>query len=303
MTEQLKNNALTSMKKATKPGTMLGLKADDVKAIFQTYKPLIAQAIPKHLTAERIIQVATTLISRTPELAECSVESLIGSVVQASILGFEPIPALGQCYLIPFNNNVTGKKEVQFIIGYKGLIDLARRSDKLATIYAQAVYDKDEFSYEFGLEPKLVHKPASGDRGKFIYAYAVAKFTNGGFAFEVMSDSDINKIKKTSKASGSKYSPWNNPEDIIVDEMRKKTVVRRLAKYLPASVEFRDIVTDGAVLKPDNFKAGELDLNAIDSGDFVEAEVLPNQADEVKATEPKDGAKSEAPAAKKGVAV
>lgn len=265
------------LKKAKRPGTMLGLKSNDVKSIIEAYKPLISQALPKHLTAERIIQVATTLISRTPELAECSVESLLGSIMQCSILGFEPIPALGQAYLIPFNNTKNGKREVQFIIGYKGLVDLARRSDKIQTIYAQCVYANDQFEYEFGLEPKLTHKPAAGERGEFTHAYAVAKFTNGGFAFEVMSRKDIDKIKAMSQASKSKFSPWNGDE-IIIDEMRKKTVIRRLSKMLPMAIEItKQTVADERIITPDAFHNGEIDLNAVDEVDFsIESEVKEN---------------------------
>lgn len=264
-------NTVTSvLSKAKRPGTLLGLKSGDVKSVIELYKPLISQALPKHLTAERIIQVATTLISRTPELAECSVESLIGAVMQCSILGFEPIPALGQAYLIPFNNKKTGKREVQFIIGYKGLIDLARRSDKLQTIYAQCVYANDTFEYEFGLEPKLIHKPALGDRGEFLYAYAVAKFTNGGFAFEVMSKTDINKIKKMSQASSSNFSPWNGDE-IVIDEMRKKTVIRRLSKMLPMSIEIvKQAETDEKIFTPEAFRNGEADLNKVEQVEYEE---------------------------------
>jgi recombination protein RecT len=261
-------SAMDLLKKSKKPGTMLGLRANDVHSIIDAYKPLISQALPKHLTAERIIQVATTLISRTPELAECSVESLLGSIMQCSILGFEPIPALGQCYLIPFNNKKTGKREVQFIIGYKGLVDLARRSDKIQTIYAQCVYMNDAFDYEYGLDPKLTHKPATGDRGEFTHAYAVAKFTNGGFAFEVMSKKDIEKIKKMSQAGDSKFSPWNGDE-IVIDEMRKKTVIRRLSKMLPMSIEMsKQTVSDEKILTPEAFKNGEVDLNAVDEIDY-----------------------------------
>lgn len=247
------------------PTTMKGLKTKDVRGIIELYKVQIAQALPKHLTAERVIQTATTLISRTPEIAECSAESLIGAVMQSSILGFEPIPQLGQCYYVPFNNKKTGKREVQFIIGYKGMIDLARRSDKLTTIYAQAVYENDEFDYEFGLDPQLKHKPALDNRGEFKFAYAVAKFTNGGFAFEVMSKSDIDKIRKLSQAAKSDYSPWNSG---FYEEMAKKTVLRRLWKYLPSSIEYRDVASDEAVIKPEDFKDGELDLNSINTTDY-----------------------------------
>ncbi len=278
------DEAVTALSKAKKPGTMLGLKSTDVKGVIEMYKPLISQALPKHLTAERIIQVATTLISRTPEIAECSVESLLGAVMQSSILGFEPIPALGQCYYVPFNNSKTGKREVQFLIGYKGLIDLARRSSQIKMIYVQSVFENDEFSYEFGLKPDVIHKPALGDRGNFICAYAVAKFVNGGEAFEVMSKADIDKIRSTSQAANSKYSPWNT----FYEEMAKKTVLRRLAKMLPLSIEHqRQLVTDEAIIKPEQYHNGEPDLNMVEHAAFVEAdEVSEVTEEEVEETKP-----------------
>lgn len=265
----IQEQAKTAMQKAKKPGTMTGLKANDVNSIFQVYKAQISQVLPKHLTPERVIQMATTLISRSPELAECSVESLIGATMQASILGFEPVAALGQCYYVPFNNKKNNKREVQFIIGYKGMIELARRSGEIETVYTQVVYENDEFEYEFGLEPKLVHRPDTGERGKMTHAYAVCKFKDGGFAFEVMSKSDIDKIKSKSQAGSSNFSPWNSG---YYDEMARKTVIRRLFKYLPISIENnRQILTDESVIKPEDYNpGGELDLNAIDITEFNE---------------------------------
>ncbi|MED0762673.1 recombinase RecT, partial [Aneurinibacillus thermoaerophilus] len=77
---------------------------------------------------------------------------------------------IGHCYIIPYG------REAQFIIGYKGMIDLARRSGQIEQIYAHAVYEADHFEYELGLHPKLVHKPATGRRGAIQYVYAVAHF-------------------------------------------------------------------------------------------------------------------------------
>lgn len=262
--------AKQAIQKAQKPGTMKGLKADDVSSIFKAYRAQISQALPKHLTADRVIQMATTLISRSPELAECSTESLVGATMQSSILGFQPVAALGQCYFVPFHNKKTGKREVQFIIGYKGMIELARRSGEIQTIYAQVVYENDEFTYELGLEPKLVHVPDTGERGKMTHVYAVAKFTGGGFAFEVMSKSDVDKIKNKSQAGNSSYSPWNSG---FYDEMARKTVVRRLFKYLPVSVEYqKDVLTDESTIKPDAFADGEVDLGFIEQAEIVDTE-------------------------------
>ena len=81
--------------------------------------------------------------------------------MQAVQLGLEP-GLLGHCYILPY------KREATFIIGYKGMIDLARRSGHIQSIYAHAVHENDEFEYELGLHPKLEHKPSHGDRGAFI---------------------------------------------------------------------------------------------------------------------------------------
>ena len=276
----IQQNALEKIngnKKVSVPSTMKGLKSKEVKDIFEAYRDQIAEAVPKHLTPDRVIQIATTLIARTPELAECSSSSRWGAVIQSSILGFELVPVLGLAYLVPFNNKKTGKREVQFIIGYKGLVDLARRSDKIKTIYAQAVYEHDTFSYEYGLEPNLIHKPHLGERGNFTFAYAVATFINGGFAFEVMSKSDIDKVKKSSQAGDSKYSPWNSG---YYDEMAKKTVIRRLSKLLPMNVELAaNIESDSKVIKTDSFTNNEIDLNLTEEVDYTFEEETEQKTD------------------------
>ena len=145
--------------------------------------------------------------------------------MQAVQLGLEP-GLLGHCYILPY------KREATFI-GYKGMIDLARRSGHIQSIYAHAVHENDEFEYELGLHPKLEHKPSHGDRGAFIGAYAVAHFKDGGYQMEFMPKSEIEKRRKRSASANSSYSPWSSD----YEEMAKKTVVRYMFKYLPISIE------------------------------------------------------------------
>ena len=89
--------------------------------------------------------------------------SFLGALMNAAQLGLEPNTPLGQAYLIPYRNK--GKLECQFQIGYKGLIDMVYRNENIQTVQAQCVYENDDFQYELGLDPKLVHKPALKDRG------------------------------------------------------------------------------------------------------------------------------------------
>lgn len=202
-------------------------------------KNQMAMALPKHMTADRMTRIALTEMRKVPGLAQCNVESFMGAVMQCAQLGLEPGSALGHAYLLPFGNGKArdGKANCQLIIGYRGMIDLARRSDQIISISARSVHEKDRFSYEYGLEEVLSHKPAEGERGNLTYVYAVAKLKGGGVQFEVMSRADIEAVKKQSKAG------TNGPWVTHFDEMAKKTVIRRLFKYLPVSIEIQTAVS------------------------------------------------------------
>lgn len=192
----------------------------------------IKAALPKHMTPERMARIAITEMRKIPKLAECNPMSFLGAVIQCSQLGLEPGGSLGHVYLIPYG------KEVQVIVGYRGMIDLARRSGQIISIDARAVYEGDQFECELGLEAKLNHTPAwdnpnRADPTKLRFVYAVAKLKDGGIQFDVMSKIEVDSIRKRSKSSGS--GPW------VTDyaAMALKTVVRRLFKFLPVSIELQ----------------------------------------------------------------
>src|SRR5262245_34215703 len=99
-----------------------------VSDLLMKYKEQIAMALPKHLTPERMIRVALTAVSRSPQLQKCTPATIAGCVVQASILGLEPDGVLGEAYLVPFWNKKAGggkgSYECQLIPGYQGLLKL-----------------------------------------------------------------------------------------------------------------------------------------------------------------------------------
>lgn len=211
-----------------KPGTIL----DIVRG--KAFQAQMAMALPKSMTAERLTRIVMTECRKTPALLNCAPESFYGAVLQCAQLGLEPGGALGHCYLLPFGNGKAkdGRPNAQLIIGYRGMIDLARRSGQISSINAYVVHEADEFSYELGLHPDIKHKPsASADRGPVTFVYAVAVLKGGGVQFEVMSRAEIEAVRKQSKAADS--GPWVTHWE----EMSKKTVIRRLFKYLPVSIE------------------------------------------------------------------
>ena len=227
----------------------------NIKSMIQQMSPQFAKALPAVMTPERFARIATTAITKNPQLAECTPASFFGALLSAAQLGLEPNTQLGQAYLIPYRNYKTNSLECQFQVGYRGLIELAHRSGELKSIEAHCVHENDEFVYELGLDPKLVHKPAMSNRGKVTWVYAVYHLKNGGYGFEVMSTEDINKHR--AQFSKAKSSPW----DTNWEAMAKKTVVKQALKYAPMSSEFvRASAEDNATLKVNDFAADEIEI-------------------------------------------
>lgn len=202
-------------------------------------KEQLAVALPRHMTAERMIRIATTEIRKVPALGDCDTMSFVSAIVQCSQLGLEPGGALGHAYMLPFGNRneKSGKKNVQLIIGYRGMIDLARRSGQIASLSARVVREGDDFSFEFGLEEKLVHRPGENEDAPVTHVYAVARLKDGGTQFEVMTRKQIELVRAQSKAGNN--GPWVTHWE----EMAKKTAIRRLFKYLPVSIEIQRAVS------------------------------------------------------------
>jgi recombination protein RecT len=254
----------------TQPATALQ-KFDSVAKLLQSEKVqnAIARALPRHITPERMIRVAMTALQKTPSLAECEQRSLISSIIQASELGLEPNTPLQQCYLIPFYNKNTKRKEAQLMIGYRGMISLARRSNQISGIYAEIVYEHDFFEITYGLDKNLVHKPDLNleDRGKKIGVYAVAKFKDGYTDFEYMNAAEVAKIRKRSQSGDS--GPWVTDEG----EMWRKTPIRRLWKRLPQSIE--DVTLQKAIEIDTGFDTSfDADITPLELGEGEAPEVI-----------------------------
>lgn len=238
-------------------------------------KSYFANVLPSHVGADRFAKVVIAALSKEPKLLGCTPESVLLSVTQAAQLGLEPTGTLGSAYLVPYGN------ACQLIIGYRGLIDLARRSGQIMTIEAHVVRERDRFECTFGLEPKLTHEPHWGeDPGELSFVYAIARLTGGAVQYEVMSRAQVEAIRRGSKAG--KSGPWVDH----FDEMARKTVVRRLCKYLPLSVELAT-----ALEHENNLDAGavtfdplpETEAEVIEQGTAALPEKQPSRTEAVKA--------------------
>lgn len=186
-----------------------------------------ARALPAHLSPERFCRIAITALSRTPKLQECTQESVMRCLLDLSALGLEPDGR--RAHLIPYG------RECTLVVDYKGLVELAMRSGVIAKLHADTVCDNDAFEYSMGEVTK--HSiDWKQPRGEMYAAYAMAQTKTGERFFAVMSKDEVEAIRNRSRAG--KSGPW------VTDfaEMAKKTAFRRLAKWLPLSAEFRDLL-------------------------------------------------------------
>lgn len=235
-------------------------------------RPQIARALPSMVEPDRFIRVALTTLRRTPKLLQCTPESVLGGLMTSAQLGLEPGP-LGHAYLVPFYNGKTKQHEAQWIIGYTGIIDLARRSGSIETMIARAVYEEDLFDVEYGLNERLEHKPnlVTDDRGPLLYTYAIAKYVGGGHNFVVLGRGDIEKAKQQSQTGRANKGPWVDH----FEPMALKTAVRRLRPFLPLSVEMRDAFASDEQTR----------LYTGDEGDVIDVAPEPDPAIEAGAVE------------------
>lgn len=244
--------------------------------------PAIKSLVPKHMTPERLARIALTAISRTPKLAECTPASIVGAVMNCATLGLEP-NLIGHAYLVPYWNSKSKIMECQFQIGYKGQIDLIRRTGDVSKIYAETVYENDLFVYIKGEDKRMIHIPfdmlhllenympnTNGDfmelmmseaiaeiksrnpkdQGKAVRYYSAYRLKDGSFDFTTMTADQCfmhaNKFS-SSKKDGNLVGPWKDH----FDSMAKKTCIKEMAKYMPISIEVQEkLALDETVLKP-----------------------------------------------------
>ncbi len=216
-----------------------------------TIREQFAMALPKHLSTDRFVRVATTALLRTPSLADCTPESFMKCLMDLSAWGIEPDGR--RAHLIPFKrkfkraDNSWGEAlDCTLILDWKGLAELAQRSGQIAKLHADLICENDSFSYNLG---EIEHHKIDfrKDRGEPYAAYAMAVTKDGATYVAVMTKDEILSVRNGSQGwtafekGFAKQSPWDPKNPTSEGEMWKKTAFRRLSKWLPLSAEFRDV--------------------------------------------------------------
>jgi recombination protein RecT len=239
--------------KADAQGKELDFKP--MNSLIRSMESQFKLAMPKGLEATQLVRDAMTSIRQTPKLLECSPESIMGGLMTFAQLGLRPgVSAIGHGWLIPFYDKKSRSQQAQVILGYKGLAELAFRSDMIAGLSARVVQEKDTWSVEYGTEDRIVHAPyRDGPRGKAVAYYVVAHIKGGRPGFEFMTHADV--IEHRDRFAMAREGVWENgrrtgdkigedghpvftgPWRDDFDAMAKKTVFRRMANWLPRSTE------------------------------------------------------------------
>lgn len=275
----MKANGSDSMQKMNNNAPAAN-QATSMRNFIMRMSDQIKTALPATITGERMCRIAMTAISKNPKLAECTQSSFMGALLTSAQLGLECNTPLGQSYLLPYKNTKNGVYECQFQLGYQGLIDLCYRTKQYKTIQARIVYEGDDFTYEYGINENLIHRPKEQSNNP-IYVYAYYELINGAKSFEVMSwDSIMEYAKQYSMAV---QKGWTSPWTTAPEEMAKKTLLKKVLKYAPKTVEIADAITsDSSIVKTnvitDNGKVF-IDKDVIDV-DFTPVETTPEEPKE-----------------------
>jgi recombination protein RecT len=219
------------------------------------------------MTPAQFKQIVINELKRSPKLQEAFVRnpaSLFASILHCAEMGLNPSQMVGEFFFIPYKDSITP------ILGYKGLLTLLMRSSKVKKIWSEVVYEDDDFEYELGLEPKLLHTPNhhSVRNSKNIKCiYACAKLDDE-VIFKVMFKNEIQNIINMSKVPNELF--FNDKKD-PEQWMAKKTVLKQLAKLMPKD----DDRLKKAVSMDDNIEGGGyLIMDDNDTVRFVQGNII-----------------------------
>jgi recombination protein RecT len=226
---------METMNEVMTQGKSPAKKSGDLKAMIEQSQSKFAEVAPKWLSVERLIRLALAARSRNPKLAECTAESFLLFCMRCAETGLEPIGA-GGAWPVPYFNGKTKQTEVQFIPDWRGLIQLAKKTEQIKHAYAEVVKEGDEISIRKGDDPSCHHVIATKGRGQTIGAYCIVTLPDDSKHIEWMDMEDLNSIQERSKAKDT--GPWKTDPD----EMRKKTVVRRALKPFASSPEMQTAI-------------------------------------------------------------
>lgn len=243
------NNKELSAKIADKNGVQTSLSFQQrFDRWFEANRAKILQLANNQEEAMRKIAICLGSINRNPKLLECEPGTLFQCISQSLSLDLLPSPH-NECAYVARWNSKTSRNEANFEPQYQGFVKHILNAGNKQMI-CRVVREGDYFEYnEISHPPKFIPAVVLGnEEGKVLFAYAAVLTPDNCWQVEVMSEKDILGIKSMSKAKDADYSPWNSKIDTVKFEMYKKTVAKRIRKYIRQSEKLLELdETDNVV--------------------------------------------------------
>ena len=123
-----------------------------------SYQKLINNTIKDPNRARRFVSAIISAVAVNPALQECTPQTILSGALLGESLNLSPSPQLGQYYLVPFKDKKNNCTNAQFVLGYKGLIQLALRSGQYKRLNVVSVKEGELHSWnpiteEFSIIP------------------------------------------------------------------------------------------------------------------------------------------------------
>jgi recombination protein RecT len=146
------------------------------------FQKLINSTLGDPNRAKRFTASIISAVSTNAALQECRAETIVTAALLGEALGLSPSPQLGQFYMVPFKDKKAGTVNAQFILGYKGYLQLAQRSGQLRGLDALEVKEGepvriDPFKGIYEFAP--IDDPDLREKAETVGYYAYFEMLNG----------------------------------------------------------------------------------------------------------------------------
>ena len=221
---------------------------DQIQDLRDTLGKMAGQfgaVLPSEKHVQRFIRVVMTAAQQNQKLVTADRTSFYSSCMKCAQEGLMPD---GREAVLKIYNTKKGNEwvdAVQYEPMTEGLLKKLRLSGEvLGAPNIQVVHENDEFDYQLGDEPKIMHRPARGERGEIVAAYSIIKLADGETSREVMWRSELNDIMERTKSRDYKTKEITGPWKTDFSEMCRKTVFKRHYKRLPRSTDLDNIINE-----------------------------------------------------------
>lgn len=202
-----------------------------IRELVERMRPELVKALQDDGAAQRLMRFYLTAVRLNPKLYECTPESLLAGLLLSAQVGLEPGP-LGHVYLVPY------KHECTWVLGYTGILELARRSERAGAFRSRVVWDCDEAKVWEDEKGEHYSYTAGPEDKRKAMQYVIVSWKERLGASWVprvakVERSRIERAKKAFPAAQKGSGPW------VTDEaaMWAKTGIRAVRAWLPLSPE------------------------------------------------------------------